>query len=255
MINVYAWPPVGVVGSEWTEEAPVQRSRSIITGKDYISAYARKRRVVTLEVSSLSLNRSGAGYCEMLKRLLQGGVHAVRLNSAPVNWHLDAQKLDPIRRSERVLWQAEDAPLHWTGQAPPAPQTPLFWYTGTFITGAISVDGDFYRVTCDGLPPNMLIARPGDFITVYNGAEEVTAQLLQEATTNADGVVSLRTLDPLPLLPAAQVSIGASDTGVFRPVELPRAVQPLGQNWTYTWRFREIFADEVDGFKEVNPWS
>jgi len=61
-------------------------------------------------------------------------------------------------------------------------------------------------------------------------------------------------IEPLPGSAYARISIGAAENAVFRADEMPRAVQPLGQNWTYQWRFREIFSDEVGGFVEVNPW-
>ena len=48
---------------------------------------------------------------------------------------------------------------------------------------------------------------------------------------------------------------GARATGVFRPVSYPRAVQPSIGAWSYDWQFREVFADEVGGFQEVNPWA
>ena len=51
MVNVYAWPPVGVVARNWTMELPTSRSRSIITGQDYVSAAQRRRRVASLDVT------------------------------------------------------------------------------------------------------------------------------------------------------------------------------------------------------------
>lgn len=114
MPNVYAWPPVGVVGHEWTEHAPVNRSRSILTGRRYVSAAQRKRRLAALNVSALARGRSGAGYMEVLKRLLAGGENLVRLNSYPVNWWLDTQRLARLRLSDPVGWTAPGMPM-WNG--------------------------------------------------------------------------------------------------------------------------------------------
>lgn len=265
MIDVYAWPPVGVVGHEWTEEAPIQRSRSLITGKDYLSAYARKRRIVTLNVSALAKSRSGAGYSEMLKRLLDGGLNAVRLNSYPVNWWLDAMALDPFRRSDGILeWEQEStAALNWiaANEIIYAADQPITWYEGDYLTGAVDSSGDYYRVSCGtfNLPEGTLIARPGDFLTVYEetteGVVPHTAQVLREALVDGNGNAYIFVLDALPLVRNVRVSVGSSATGVFRPVEMPRSMQGLSDDWQYKWSFKEVFADEVGGFTEIDPWT
>lgn len=265
MINVYAWPPVGVVGHEWTEEAPIQRSRSLITGKDYLSAYARKRRVVTLNVSSLAKSRSGAGYSEMLKRLLDGGINAVRLKSYPINWWLDAQQLDPFRRSEGFLeWDASTGyEFNWISQEPSVyvADKPLTWYSGEYISGYTRQFGDYYRVVCGtfNLEEGTIVARPGDFVTVYEpteeGVVEHTTQVLKEAVVDRNGDTTLIVLDEIPELNDVRIDVGASATGVFRPVELPRSMQGLGSDWQYKWAFKEVFADEVGGFTEIDPWT
>lgn len=253
MINVYAWPPVGVLGHEWTESAPIQRSRSLLTGKDYISAYARKRRMVTIETSSLSLNRSGAGYVEMLKRYLDGGIHAVRLYSYPINWWLDSQLLQSERQSELATWEEGVDEVDWESES-----DPVQWYTGTVITGDVLGSSGSRYIQCSGLPANQLIARPGDFVTAYEGFDPnlgQTSQLIREAVSDGSGNATLYLFDDIDLMTAARVNIGTSSTGVFRVEEMPRAVQPLNSNWGYTWSFREIFSDEVGGFTEVNPWG
>lgn len=252
MINVYAWPPVGVVGSEWTEESPVQVSRSIVTGADYTSLALRKRRLATLEVSALANGRSGAGYMEMLKRFLEGR-HAVRLNSYPINWHLDA--LNPgARASTPLFWRDGGVDLEWTDGG-----TELLWYDGTLLTGTTWTDlKGFPRITVYGLPPNTLVARPGEFLTAFADEDDTTGttvQIVNEVTTNANGEALIRLFSSLGTLTNVRVNIGTSDTGVFKPVQMPRSVQPVGANWTYSWQFREVFSDEVGGFTEVDPWT
>lgn len=252
MINVYAWPPVGVVGSEWTEESPVQVSRSIVTGADYTSLALRKRRLATLEVSALAKGRSGAGYMEILKRFLEGR-HAVRLNSYPINWHLDA--MNPgARASTPLFWSDGGVDLEWTDGG-----TELLWYDGTLLTGTTGTDASgFSIITVSGLPVNTLVARPGEFLTAFGDEDDTTgttAQIVNEVTSNGSGVAAIRIFTALPAMTDVRVNIGTSDTGVFKPVQIPRAVQPVGGSWTYSWQFREVFSDEVGGFTEVDPWT
>lgn len=244
-IDVIAWPPVGVVGSEWTEDAPVQQSRSIITGASYLSAHQRVRRLVALNVSALARGRSGAGYMEMLKRHLAGGIHAVRLHSYPVNWHLETAD---------ETWR-QSTPIEWTGLSWTSGGGALSWYSGTLLTGTTGTDGAGWNiVTVNGLPADRLVARPGEFVTIYDGATPYRAQVTAEAVSDGAGQAVIRLFDALPALTGARINLGTSDTGVFRAESLPRAVQPLSANWTYSWEFREVFADEVGGFTEVDPW-
>mgnify|MGYP007032572133 CR=1 FL=1 len=252
-VKVYAWPPVGVVGGEWSEVAPVEISRSPLTGREFVSAAQRRRRVAALNVSALSRGRSGAGYMEMLKRLL-GGVHLVRLTSTPINWHLDHQAEASWRQSFRLYWEAGGDDLAWQmgGSA-------LYWYTGAYLTGTAATDGPWPAVLVSGLPPRAKVARPGEFIDAFLGESDVSgarAQVLREAFSNDHGQALIRLYEPLPgWVDGARVNLGTSNSAVFRPLEYPRAIQPLGEDWNYSWTFREVFADEVGGFDEIDPWT
>ena len=245
MIRVYAWPPVGVVGTEWSETSPVRRSRSLLTGADYISTTQRRRRVVTLEVSSLARGRSGAGYSEALKRLLQGGVNAVRLHSYPINWYLDALRND--FQSAPLSWTTNGDDLGWEANG-----SELLWFTGPALQGTVGTEGGWDVVTVTGAPANTLLVRPGDFVRIY-GAEVGVAQVVTEARSDANGDATIRLFEPLPN--DGTLSLGDRESIVARPESIPRAVQPVSGNWTYEWQFREIFADEVGGFEEVDPWN
>lgn len=250
-IKVYAWPPVAVTGSEWTEEAPVQVSRSLVTGAEYRSAVQRKRRLATLQVAGLGLaGNMNAGYVEMLKRFL-GGVHAVRLRSYPINWWLDAQRNRAQLQKQELEWTASGLDLDWTSGG-----APLIWYTGVPLTGTIGTADGWDIVTVTGLPPNMLVARPGEFVTARSSPtdEGTTAQVVAPARSDASGVAVIRLFEPLAY--GGTIELGASDTGVFYPVgPYPRSVQPVSSNWHYDWSFREVFEDEVGGFEEIDPWS
>ncbi|WP_157982364.1 hypothetical protein, partial [Oceanicella sp. SM1341] len=128
--TVYAWPPVGVTGSEWTELAPVNVSRDIFTGDEMLSAAQRKRRLATLTVSALAAGRNGAGYMEMLKRLTAGGEALVRLRSHPVNWHVDAALEEAARQSVPILKTSGGVDWDWDDAG-----VPLLLYEGRVLEG------------------------------------------------------------------------------------------------------------------------
>jgi hypothetical protein len=254
--KVIAWPPVGVIGAEWTEEAPVERSRSLLTGAERVTAMQRKRRLVRLTVPGLGRTTYDAGYVEMLKRHL-GGVHLVRLTSYPINWHFD-----------------QPQPL--------------------VLRGDVYSDLGRTYVVLNGLPPNQIVARPADYLTLFlpagattdpqpvewlNGTDPLTwdvddstspdplvwfhgapyggtvVQVTSPARSDDSGRAVIAIFETVANQTQITVSYGASDTGVFRPDVYPRAVQPQLGSWSYDWSFREVFADEVGGFVEVNPWA
>jgi len=250
MTTVYAWPPVAVSGMEWTEEAPVSVSRSLITGKRFASATKRKRRKATVIVQALdNVNRSGAGYVEVLKRLLAGGENYVRLYSYPINWHIDST-VDQYRRYAPIGWTFGGGPLDWT-----AGGLDLTWFVGEQRLGTLTTDGGFPAVRVTGFPANALVARAGDFVTSYaesDAAASNAAQAVRDTYANGSGVAVIRLLEPLAY--AGFIDIGGSANGIFEADAMPRAVQPLGQNWSYTWNFSEVFADEIGAYDEVNPW-
>jgi len=250
-INVYAWPPVYAVGTEWTEVAPVEVSRSIITGAEYISAAQRKRRHVSLTVGCWGRNGDGAGYMEVLKRLLEG-IHAVRLYSCPINARRNAVA-GMERQSAPIDWTSGGSALSWTSGG-----SALAWYSGTVLSGTTGTDGaGFPIITVSGLPASRLVALPGEFITAYADADDVTGatvQVMAPATSDASGIAAIRLVEALPAGTDVRVNIGTRDTAVFRPVGYPRSERPMAGEWTYSWQFREVFADEVGGFTEVDPW-
>lgn len=244
MVNVIAFPPVGVTGSMWTVAAPVQRSQSLITGRRYVSRWGRERREAAVDVSPLSRSRSGAGYSEMLIRHLDGGANLVRLNSCPINRYNDAAALYALRASQPMDWQVGDNPLAWSSPG-------LLWFTGTVVSGVASGS----QIAVNGLPPNTLICRPGDFVrglVALSDLDGPISQATAEATTDSAGAAVVKLFDPLPAGTYARVNIGASESRVFEVTDIPQAMN--GRNENYPWRFREVFADETDGFVEVNPW-
>ena len=249
--RVIKWPPVGAVGAEWTEVAPVQVSRSMTTGAERVSAFQRKRRMATISVPAIGKNMFDAGYMEMLKRFLEG-IHLVRLHSYPINWHLDVVEKG-IRRADV--------------------------YTDLGVT----------YVVVYGLQPDTLVARPADFmrlmiaaspnsnqdelswqnledplvwqnssdpVTWFHGSDDlgVSVQVTQPVFSDDSGRAVIPIFENVPDQTQIYIMFGASDTGVFRPISYPRSVQPVSGNWTYDWQFREVFEDEVGGFVEIDPW-
>lgn len=232
------------------------RLRSMLTGFDQMQASQRKRRIATLEVSSLANGRMGAGYCEALKALLEGGIHAVRLRSTPINWWQDDCRRRGSLNSQPLAWRTGANPLAWRAGST---ANPLLWFSGrVVIGGAPATSGGWDVLPLSGLPPSTLVARPGDFIRVYELDDASTfeiARVLAPCTSAADGTATLR-LDRAVTISGGRVNLAGQDEGVFR-VEggLPRAVQPVSGDWSYTWSFREVFADEVGGFVERDPWT
>ncbi|WP_406870449.1 hypothetical protein ABEB22_12550 [Thioclava sp. 'Guangxiensis'] len=248
MTLVYAWPPVGVVASEWTIDAPVNVSRSLITGARRVSATQRRRRMVSLEVSSLARGANGAGYMEMLKRFIDGGVNLIRLESRPVNWWADAQIEASGRQSREVQWRSGSEDVSWDQDG-----SDVIWIDGTLLSGTAGSDGTFPTLTVSGLTPNRRAARPGEFVTLKSGGTVQTGQVVTEAFANAQGVAVLRIFEAL--TGSGIVNIGVSESAVFEATTIPRAVQPLNVDWSYSWQFAQVFEDEVDGFEEVDPWN
>lgn len=259
-IQVFPWPPVGALGGEWTQIAPTARLRSGLTGRDQMQASQPRRRIATVVVSALAAGRMGAGYCETLKQILDGGIHAVRLQSSPINWWLDElQRQGETMNANPLAWRAGSGPNPLAYQAGSGPN-PLNWYSGIVVRGGVPVAaGAWVHLPAWGLPRNAIVGRPGDFIRIYDLADSAVseiARLMRPAVTNSAGEVTLK-LDRMPSISNGRISMAGQDEAVFR-VEgaLPRAVQPVSGDWSYTWNFREVFAEEVGGFLErPNTWN
>lgn len=251
MTPVYAWPPVGATAHEWTVLDPIRASRSGLTGRRYVSAHARRRRAVSLTVNGLG--RDGAGYVEALKDYLRGGVGLVRLRSIrnPLFTRLPAREL---LGAERLDWTTEAEAMGWTTGA-----EPMLWLTGAVIGATLTTDAaGFPAALLTGLPASATVAAPGDYIEVFptlGAAAGEVRRLAKPVVTDATGAATARVTEAFSFATAARATLGATDTGVFEALEIPRAIQPAGQQFEYDWRFLEVFADEVGGFEEFDPWS
>ncbi len=264
-MTVYPFPPVTVQGQSWTRQFPVETSRLMGSGAFAISTSQSERRRVSFEVGGIGSNRMGAGYMEVLKRKL-GGVSAVRLYSYPVNFWLDAVKDRGTRDDDPLFWTSGGSHLGWGG---------MLWFSGTIVTGTTSQDSSGqWLLTIAGdsvlspLSPGRLIARPGEFVALYEAEAETPsetetvhrAQVQTAAYVQSDGTAIIKLMDEVPLLTDVRVDVGAADTGVFFPIgEYPSAMQTVNgvSSWSYTWEFLEIFEDEVfGGFTELtDTWD
>lgn len=217
-IDVYAWPPVSARGRSWRVHDPVAVTRSALSGKEVIQSSQRARRLVTLEVSGLSAQRRAGGYMEMLGRLLQGGAHAVRLSSWSPNWHLDA-----------------------------LPRAGHDWLSLS-VSASATTSAGFAAWRIEGLLPSYPLIKAGERFTVGSAVY----QAVNEVVANAEGVAIARVLEATS--GTGLVTLGAQESAVFRPDSIPEAPQAVGQDFIFKWSFREVFADEVGGFTERNPW-
>jgi hypothetical protein len=253
MTKVYAFPPVRITAySPWFERAPINVSRSFFTGARMISAAQRKRRATQLVVEGLAGDRDGAGYMENLRLLLEGGESLVRLVSLPVNRLVDDCRLRPRRQSQPVAWQTgTDADVQWdnTGN--------VTWFTGQPLLGTATTDGGgFPALSITGAPPNTLIARAGDLLTLFSpitATTGTTARVMRSTVTDGSGAATIRLMSALS--GSGRVNIGVTETAAFELVSMSEPVQPMSANWSYDLSFSEMFADEVaGGFTEVDPW-
>jgi hypothetical protein len=253
---VYAFPPVAVVGHEWDVVDPVSRGEEMFTGEIIESAAERRRRVVSLAVEGAA--GDSGGYMRALKRLLRGGLHAVRLYSTPAN-HLEDVGVVPLPGAAEMIWTADDAEMVWT-----AGGAEMVWVHGAYVApsgGAVLASPrDWHGMglgDATHLPPSQVVARPGQFVTVYSGGGLVstTRMLIQPIQSDAAGAGLVVTETPFPT--GGSLQIGTRETGIFKAEEMPRWQRGLeDRGFQIGWSFREIFADEVrQELVEVDPWG
>jgi len=251
-VKVIKWPPVGAIGAEWTEIAPVQVSRSMTTGAERVSAFQRKRRMATISVPAIGKNMFDAGYMEMLKRFLEG-IHLVRLHSYPINWHLDTTEKG-IRRGNVY----SDLGVTFIEVFGLQPDT-LVARPADFIRLLISADPntELSELPWANSEDPLVWENSGQPVTWYHGSGNlgISVQVTQPVFSDDTGRAVIPVFETVPDQNEIYLIFGASDTGAFRPISYPRSVQPASGNWSYDWEFREVFADEVGGFVEVDPWQ
>jgi len=244
MAIVYAFPPVGVIAGYWTQEQPTSRSRSLLTGREFVSSAQRKRLVAGLTVHGR--RQYGSGYLEALWRLLDGGEHLVRLTACRIPW---GRTVDNVSRAGSYFsWTLPSTPIGWVSDG-----DPFYWFSGAMLTGTINTSGHFAKITVTGLPANAVVAIPGEFLTIHLEGGDEQHMIANEVVSNASGVAVANLVST----PSAggRVSFGSYETGVFRlQSDWPRAQRMAGSTEPYSLDFRQVFEDEEGFFQDVNPW-
>jgi hypothetical protein len=249
MVDVIKWPPVAEVAFEVSKIEPISTSTSLINNAPRQSRVGRSRRIASSSVSGIGYDAAGAGYMEVLKELLDGGVNLVRINLQSSIWHLVRAQNNPTLRNSRLEWLDGSTDLLWTTGG-----IDIYWWESA-ISATPTTDDGWFALTVTGLPPNMIVARPHENISVYSpdGSVSQTAKALTVARSNSGGVATIRLLTQITA--SGPCVIGTTESVVFRALELPRAIQPQAGDWQYEWNFVEAFADEYEGgFVEKNPW-
>jgi hypothetical protein len=257
-MTVYAFPfpPVRHRGYMWAPRITSQRSVDLFTGEESISAVHPRRRIAEIHVNALDSGaRSGQGYVHSLLELLDGGMHLVRISSGPANWHLDHYGANSLRDAP-IEWQTADGPLAWETPS----SDPITWYSGLGLQGLSVTNvgtpiGTTYSVQVSGLNPGELACRAYDVIRSYGseGVDQGTARARTAVYADASGVAMIPLLDGP--LTSGVVSIGDEETALFRmDRDFPYTVQPLGSQWSFNLRFREVLDGETPEPVEYDPW-
>lgn len=248
MTNVYKWPPVSEVAFEITKVDPVSSSTSLIDGQPIYSRFGRSRRYAKTQISGIGLDAAGAGYMEMLKEYLDGGVNLVRIDVYSAIWHLVRAQNNPNLAQEPLSWVAGEDNLYWTNGV-----NDILWFSNPGILSTNITDSAGYpAIKVEGLPANVIVARPHENVSVYSDATtKETRKVVTVARSNSSGVAIIRVTSAFTV--EGPVKIGDTESIVFRAYNgLPRSTQPQSGDWYYDWEFVEAFEDEYsDGFTEV----
>ncbi len=236
MTDIIAFPPAAIVSWAQGEERAVLRSAYALSGKRAASGIGAARRLVELSVSSLSRARAGAGYLAQLWRYIDGGVGLVRLTVPPQNWHLDWLDLR-AGIGNRLI---DDDPLTFANTVRLAVPVALTGYPAA--------------VDVAGLPPGIIVARPGDMLRIYDpvdGSDLGAARVLDltRADMAGDAVVPLDAA-----MPAGVAAFADEVSAVFEVTAYTPGAQGIGSNWEISLSLREVLMAEIDTPTEVNPW-
>jgi len=216
-IKVFAWPPVCTIGRSWVPMQPVAALRSALTGREQMQSSQRLRRMVAVDVPARYRSEAPAsGYMDMLVQLLEGNVNAVRLSG----W----------ASAVRVGGEAE------------------FGRLTIGLTATATTSAGFGAWQVDGLPPQFPLVLAGDRFTVAG----TLWRAINAAQADASGRAIIRVMGA----PSGSgtLLLDQKESAVFRvDGAMPPSAPQVG-SYTYSWSLREIFADEVGGFTEVNPW-
>lgn len=257
MTNIYPFPPVSAVSRTWNYKQPVARSYSMLSGRRVASTSKRPRRYAAVTVHGRRNN--GFGYMTALERLLEGGVHLVRIESC----RLGQGKLTDMPEfaaTEAFDWiRLPASQFKWTPDEEDISIIP--WSTTNVVltpAAGSNLTSSVPLVRLTGLPPFQLVATPGDMVEFTDSsANKDTVMVSSIGVTDASGTVEFRLVRPVSVGPTiTAMRFGVRESGIFEIIggfpELTRGGQgpenvPL--------QFREVFMDELVGsVVEINPW-
>jgi hypothetical protein len=242
MPDVFAWPPVQLVGHEHTISRPIQRAEGL-SGTAQGSQSEPTRRMVRAAVAGIGTDGAGAGYIEMLKHLMDGKLAFVRMTPLPQHWIGAVRGMVGERGGEGVNWATGGVDLNWQTNG-----VDLLWASGRVITAVAGAD-TWPFLDCSGFQPNKQIAVPSELVAVAGQ----TARVLRVARSDGAGNARVYLATALP---SGTAVFGVRESMAFEIVKFPRAMQPLSGNYRYDFELREVFASEyLDGFNEVSPWT
>jgi hypothetical protein len=245
--TVVAWPPVGLTGWGIGRSDGPTVSRGFFTNYRRTTAANVRRRMATCVVPGRNLDGAGAGYMEELKEQIAGGTHLVRVDCHSAIWHL--RRADREFLAAALNLTAGGVTLSLTSGGAPV----LMGAGGAALSGEPGTSGGFPILTVSGLPPNRIVVRPHERVSITDGTDTETARALRVTSSNGSGEAVIRLSEAMTIA-EGKVEIGGPESIVFEAMDLPQAVQPYRGDWAYTWQFREVFAAEVGGFTEVDPW-
>lgn len=247
MPNVIAWPRVGLVGWEIARIDRANVEYGLLTNVRRTSAPEVRRRELVANVSALSLGASGSGYMAELIEQLDGGRHLIRINARSSIWYLR----DAARTYANTLigWTAGSSELLWTDGV-----LDMSYIDGMYpLYGVPGSSAGRPILTVSGFPPNVVVCRPSERLAVTDGDATEQARVVNIARSNGAGVAVLQLASAITI--SGLVSLGVRESIVCAAVDIPRAVQPMRGDWSYTWRLREVFAAETGAWVEVDPWQ
>jgi len=246
MTKVYTFPPISALGTGWTVEDKISRSKSLVTSKRFVSSYQRTRLKAVVEVSGVGVNQVGAGYNEVLKRLLKGGENLVRLKSYRINTS-GAPSYSAI--SDDLVWTDNGNDLDWTHGT-----DQMRWFSGVPVDATPTTSRGLNAISLSGLPPDTVIIQPGQFIQlITDDGSKQTLSAVDTAKTDGSGIAIVMVVETP--IGAGRAKVNVSDEAVFEADEMPSALTPVQGDWIYRWNFTQVFEDETDGFEELDPWN
>lgn len=247
-MNIYIFPPAPITGWLLNEERPTRRGEYALDGKRAVATAGPTRRTLQLTCAALGRGHNGgAGYLAQLWRYIDGGVGLVRLNLPPTNWHLDQIGLRRSIGNDVVIWTNNGDPVDLVDGG-----MPVTTFGNTRRTAApLVLAGYPHAVTVTGLPPNIIVARPGDIVRVWDTGTPRTARVLDLTRSDASGVAEVPVSAALP---AGVIAFADEESAVFEVLEYKPGAQTVGRNWSISLTLREVLDSEISDPVEVTPW-